>query len=242
MADAPAGWYPVEDGRQRYWDGLAWTGHFHPPGSRPVIRDAGAAVIGRLMDTSQHHDPEALWQSVGRPITGIGAGRYRLTAHYLFFERGALRTDSQQVPISAVVDVDVRQSMTQKARGLFSVLVHVQRSLGVEVVSMEDIPDGREAQRIINETAHAARLTAHRHQNTHRHENTHLVGHVGVDPSIPTAGVSEFMGVAPAPAALQPAPAADPIEQLRRLGELRDAGVLTSGEFESKKAEILGRL
>jgi hypothetical protein len=35
---------------------------------------------------------------------------------------------------------------------------------------------------------------------------------------------------------------ADPIEQLRRLGELRDAGVVTPEEFEAKKAELLGRL
>jgi hypothetical protein len=45
----------------------------------------------------------------------------------------------------------------------------------------------------------------------------------------------------PAPAA--PAqPAQDPIEQLRRLGELRDAGIVTPEEFAAKKAELLGRL
>jgi Short C-terminal domain len=43
--------------------------------------------------------------------------------------------------------------------------------------------------------------------------------------------------------AAPPAPAAaDPIEQLRKLGELRDAGVLTDAEFETKKAELLARL
>lgn len=41
----------------------------------------------------------------------------------------------------------------------------------------------------------------------------------------------------------QAVPAAvDPMEQLRKLGELRDAGVLTSAEFETKKAELLSRL
>ncbi len=39
-----------------------------------------------------------------------------------------------------------------------------------------------------------------------------------------------------------PVPAADPIEQLKRLGELRDAGVVTAEEFETKKAELLSRL
>lgn len=41
------------------------------------------------------------------------------------------------------------------------------------------------------------------------------------------------------PAATNPA---DPIEQLKRLGELRDAGVVTPEEFEAKKAELLARL
>jgi hypothetical protein len=35
---------------------------------------------------------------------------------------------------------------------------------------------------------------------------------------------------------------ADPMEQLKKLGELRDAGILTPEEFEAKKTEILSRL
>jgi Short C-terminal domain len=37
-----------------------------------------------------------------------------------------------------------------------------------------------------------------------------------------------------------PAPAADPIEQLTKLGELRDSGVLTEEEFAAQKAKLLG--
>lgn len=54
---------------------------------------------------------------------------------------------------------------------------------------------------------------------------------------------------AAAPAAPAPAPAAAPappandmgakLEQLKQLGELRDAGILTPEEFEAKKAVIL---
>jgi hypothetical protein len=49
---------------------------------------------------------------------------------------------------------------------------------------------------------------------------------------------------APPPAAAPAAPAApaqpDMVEQLRRLGELRDAGILTEEEFAAQKAKILG--
>lgn len=40
-----------------------------------------------------------------------------------------------------------------------------------------------------------------------------------------------------------PAPTGpDPIEQIRKLDELRDAGILTDAEFEQKKAELLSQL
>jgi hypothetical protein len=38
------------------------------------------------------------------------------------------------------------------------------------------------------------------------------------------------------------APSPDVLEQLRKLGDLRRAGVLTDAEFEAKKAELLGRI
>jgi Short C-terminal domain len=37
-----------------------------------------------------------------------------------------------------------------------------------------------------------------------------------------------------------PLPAVDPVEQLAKLGELRDSGVLTEEEFATQKAKILG--
>jgi hypothetical protein len=40
----------------------------------------------------------------------------------------------------------------------------------------------------------------------------------------------------------QPTLSEDPFEQLRKLGELRTAGILSEGEFQIKKAEILKRV
>ncbi|MET8040898.1 PH domain-containing protein [Micromonospora sp. NPDC005215] len=165
-------------------------------------------------------EPGVLWSAVGQPITGIGAGRYKLTATMLYFERGVLSTNAQQVPIAHVADVDLRQSMTQKARGLGSVVVKVQRASGVELVVLDDLPDPRRAVAVINQTAQAARLVEQQRVNTHHYS--------GPPPT------------APAPAAA--ASVVDPIAQLRQLGELRDAGILTEDEFATKKAEILARL
>lgn len=37
-----------------------------------------------------------------------------------------------------------------------------------------------------------------------------------------------------------PAPAADPLQQLKELGDLKDRGLLTDAEFAAQKAKILG--
>jgi hypothetical protein len=37
-----------------------------------------------------------------------------------------------------------------------------------------------------------------------------------------------------------PAPASDPIEQLKQLAELKNQGILTDAEFQAQKARVLG--
>ena len=53
-------------------------------------------------------------------------------------------------------------------------------------------------------------------------------------------GRNPYEQQAPPPEPAPAAPAADPIAQLKQLGELRDSGVLTEAEFEQQKARILG--
>lgn len=217
--NAPAGWYPQDDGRQRYWDGDAWTDHVAPI-------DGNGASDG----AQSQRDADAVWQVKGKPLTGVGAGRYKLTEKHLFFETGALRTDSQQIPIAQVTDVDIKQSMSQKARGVANMFIHVERAQGNETVEVRDVPEFREGQRLINETAHSARLARQRHENTMRYEGVH-------------PGMQGAAAATPAPAAPETGSAeADPMDQLERLGKLRDSGVVTDEEFNQKKAEILSRL
>jgi hypothetical protein len=44
MNATPAGWYPQQDGRLRYWDGQQWTEHFAPGQAQPALAAAGAGA------------------------------------------------------------------------------------------------------------------------------------------------------------------------------------------------------
>lgn len=133
--------------------------------------------------------------------------------------------------VADLQDIDVRQTMTQKSRGVATITLKVQRTSGQEIVLIEDIPNFREGQQILNRVSHEARIRVQQHRaalsNTHRTENIHRVE--GADynaPGVPTPSPKQV----------------DPFEKLRRLGELRDAGVINPAEFEAKKTEILKRL
>src|SRR3954454_6778952 len=234
-ASTPAGWYdnPSGEGNLRYWDGSHWTDHYHEkgapaPGLQRATTDVPATT--QVPDDVGERDPDVVWAARGKPLTGIGAGRYKLTRFYLFFEKGTLRTNAQQVPVASLSDIDVRQSMSQKARGVGDIVVHIQRATGVEVVTLEDIPNFREGQLALNEVSAAARA----HVRTA--QNTTTVNYQGAPPFAvshpPKASAPE-----------QPVlPAVDYVAQLEQLGRLRDAGVLTDEEFQAKKAEILRRI
>jgi Short C-terminal domain len=80
-------------------------------------------------------------------------------------------------------------------------------------------------------------------------EGPHVAIAVGIENYVNVAAsvrrfadqVNEVAGRLPAGAAQERAAEATP-EQLRRLAELHDEGVLTDGEFEAKKAQLLERM
>jgi hypothetical protein len=60
---------------------------------------------------------------------------------------------------------------------------------------------------------------------------------------IGVAVMRQFISEHQVPAeAVRPATDSDPMDQIRRLGELRDSGFLTDDEFASKKADLLAKL
>ena len=169
---------------------------------------------------------QVLWEGASSQLTGIGGGRYKLTRHHLYFETGVLRTDSQQIPVEHIYDVDVSQTMMQKGRGVANVVVHISRPNGVqETVTMENLTDAKGVQSVINEAVRARKLELKREDTTHTYRG----------------GFPHHLAQMPVQ---QPAVEKQPdiIDQITRLGELHKAGVLTQEEFETKKADLLSRL
>ena len=120
--------------------------------------------------------------------------------------------------------------MPQKARGVGTVIVHINRGTHVEVVQLIDVPNFREGQHAINGAATAARLILQERQNTS------TIRYEGVHPA--NAALGAAGGRAPQTAAEGP----DFIEQLEQLAKLRDNGILSDEEFVAKKADILSRM
>lgn len=220
-----AGFYDDGSGRQRWWDGAQWTEKF-ADGAPPEV----AAPVKTAYESKSEQwasQPGTLWSAIGKPLSGMGAGRYRLTQEFLFFEKGTLSTKSQQIHTHEIHDVDAAQSMTQKARSVGNVTLHAKRTGGDEMVVLEDIPNFREGVRIINETAHAARLAIS------ERERTQHVNYQG--------GAPAFAPAAPAPApAAAPAAGVDLNVELAKLVAFRDSGAIDEEEFKAGKRKLLG--
>ena len=135
---------------------------------------------------------------------------------------GMLSTNRQQIRTHEIFDVDGRQTMAQKARGIGTVTLHAKRANGeLELVELVDIPEFRPAVEIINSTAEEARIRLQQRANaqTLRHE-----------------GQQHQMPVNAAPNSSKN----DINDELLKLAELKSAGVLDDEEFAAAKRKLLG--
>src|SRR5215211_2160439 len=126
LVSTPAEWKadPTRRHELRYWDGTNWTEHVSDGGTQstdPVaVEDAGTSpVTSFAMNPS---DQTVIWEGSKKTVAASASGgrlttaRYRVTQDAVHFEAGLLSTKAEMIPLWTVVDVDLAQSMTQKAR------------------------------------------------------------------------------------------------------------------------------
>ena len=198
------------------------------------------------------NDPNTLWMGEGGNSaarkTGMGTTFYRLTKDRLWIESGMLGSKSENVPLWAVKDVDVRQSMFQSGGEVGDVVLILEdASLSNNNAGMFNVgnfagsavPGAGRGQVVIDniEGPHQLRdllmpLISDARQAKVMERNSQYI-HYATPPPAPAAA-------APAPAPAASAPEPDITDQLRKLAALRDDGILTEEEFAAQKAKLLG--
>lgn len=178
----PAGWLPDPTGRHqlRYWDGAQWTEHVADqgqPGADPYDALVGPPPLPSL--PVPESDPvlaqQTLWEGETKNLTSMATSgrvvskRYRITNEAIYFEQGVLSSTAEQVPLWAVRDIDVRQSIFQKQRGVGNVAVRVQHSdyTGRDSVLLESVENPIGLRDLLNAHVQRARLDHDRRQRTH---------------------------------------------------------------------------
>jgi hypothetical protein len=194
------------------------------------------------------NDPDTLWfgasQNPATGATGITKAWYRLTKDRIWIETGVLGTRSEYVPLWAVKDIDVRQSVLQRGKDVGDVALRLDDPAlaadqsGAFSFSGEVGSGAHTSGEVLLDNIagpHALRdmlmpLVSEARQKKVVERQSQYVHHM-----TPPA--------AAAPAAAPAAPAAEPVDladQLKKLAELRDQGILTDEEFAAQKAKLLG--
>lgn len=225
MTTTPPGWYDDGHGATRWWDGSRWTEHTSHPEQATSKVGRAASALGRslLSREDPSADPDAIWTAVGKPVTGIGGGRYKLTPEYLYFETGTMSTKAQQIRVHEIHDVDASQTMTQKARGVGTIVLFARRSGSGygERVELADIEGFREGVTVLNRVSHEAR------ERLRAREQTQTVNYTGLA-TTPPASPSEV------------GQQLDLNVELAKLAAFKEQGILDDEEFAAAKRKLLG--
>jgi hypothetical protein len=242
---APAEWLADPTGRNqlRYWNGSIWTEHVSNNGvqSTDPLEDNSISDTSTPLGFSMNpSDTVVVWEGEKKNLKAAASGgllvsaRYRMTRDAMHFEAGMLSTRAEMIPLWTVIDVDLAQSMTQKARGVGDVLLRLDPSntkFGQTTVRLESVDDPRRVRDLVLKQANTIRRSVLDHLHD-RDVEKRKAGASSINIGSGTTEVS---------AELRPATdsRAQLIEQLKGLGELRDAGILTDEEFEEQKARFL---
>ncbi len=221
---------------------------------KAVAEQAKGAVAEQQSKRAQQwaEDPNTIWwgesKGAGTSATGMSKARYRITKDRISIDTGLLGVRSEQVPLWAVKDIDVRQSLLYRGQDVGDVILQLEDpAYGVDPsgamsmsgmteagttsgeVLLDNIEGPYRVQELLMPLVSEARAKKLRERQTQ---------YLNVNPGY---GAAMAGMAAPAPAAPPPpaGPPADLSDQLRKLAALRDDGVLSEEEFAAQKARLL---
>lgn len=219
----------------------SWKDKLKNAAQQAAVQGKELAEKGKAMAAEQQAaraaaaaaDPNNVWvgekKSVGSSAIGMASVRYRITRDKVYVDSGILGTSSEQVPLYAVHDIDVRQNLMQQPKNIGDVVLHLDGTMtynGLSQLVLDNIDDPYGVRDLLNPLVSEAR--AKKQMLT----QTQYMQHSG-----------SMFGAPPAAAPVAPgAPGAttDIADQLRKLAQLRDEGVLTEEEFAMQKQRLLG--
>jgi Short C-terminal domain/Bacterial PH domain len=193
------------------------------------------------------NDPNTLWfgesKNAATSAAGVSKARYRITKDRVWIESGLLGTRTESVPLWAIKDMDVRIAVWQQGKDVGDVVLNLEDpSYGAnqDMFNMSGNIEGTTSGQVVLDNIEgpyavldilSPLISEARTKKTIERQSTYVHN---MTPGMPYGAPPPQ---APAPA---PAPQPDMVDQLKRLGELRDAGLLTEEEFAAQKAKLLG--
>ena len=119
-------------------------------------------------------DSEVLWEGESKDLTSVATGgrvvkkRYKITREFIFEDAGIIGSKEEQIPLWAVRDVDVKQSILQKTRNVGDVSIRVETNdyTGKQAIVLESIETPKEVRNLINEHSRLARELKMRQQQS----------------------------------------------------------------------------
>jgi hypothetical protein len=192
------------------------------------------------------NDPNTLWfgesKNAATSAAGVSKARYRITKDRVWIESGLLGTRTESVPLWAIKDMDVRIAVWQQGKDVGDVVLNLEDptyGAGQDMFNMSGTIEGTTTGQVVLDNIEgpyavldllSPLISEARSKKTIERQSQYVHQ---MNPGMPGTPYAPQ-----APAA--PAPQLDMVDQLRKLGELRDAGILTEEEFAAQKAKLLG--
>jgi hypothetical protein len=192
-------------------------------------------------------DPNTLWfgesKNAATSAAGVSKARYRVTRDRVWIESGLLGTRTESVPLWAIKDMDVRQAVWQRGKDIGDVVLTLEDpTLGTnqDMFNLSGNIEGTTSGQTVLDNIEGpyalmdllAPLVSEARSKKTVERQSQYVHHMN-----PGFGAPPVAQPAPPPAPAEPQP--DLADRLRKLADLRDAGILTDEEFAAQKAKLL---